>query len=638
MGLHESNGNSGHHQTGQSSTPINSADHFVQFYESDDFILNSISQFVATGLQQEDGAIVAARDSRLEGLERVLTSRGIDLAAATLSGQYVPIKGEEILSYLVIGDRVSETRFIDLLGGKLARLTSGGRQVRVFGELVSLLCESGNVEGALHLEQLWNDLQHSHPFSLFCAYPARQFARRDLHDAFQRVCTSHSRVIPAESFTSLSLPEDQLREVALLQQKAQALEFEVNQRAKIEEHLRAALSREQIARTEAETANRMKDEFLATVSHELRTPLNAIIGWTHMLRRSRLDDDTKSRALETIERNAKSQAQLVEDILDVSRMISGKLRLKVALVDTALVINNAVDAVQLAANSKGIELQVTLDPAARHVLGDANRLQQVVWNLLSNAIKFTSTGGRVTVVLERAGAFTQIKVTDNGQGIGKDFLPYVFDQFRQADGGCTRRHGGLGLGLTLVRHLVELHGGKIRASSAGEGMGATFIIELPQAPVPHDGLSGEPINLQSTSQSDAPVNTDPPLLGRRVLIVDDDTDTRQMLTVMLGQRRAEVKTASSAREALEILTWYQPHVLVLDLAMPGEDGYSLIEKIRTQQEANGRFTPAVALTAQVRIEDRARALSAGFDMFVPKPVEADELITAINNLSEAASA
>ena len=336
-----------------------------------------------------------------------------------------------------------------------------------------------------------------------------------------------------------------------------------------------SLSSEQLARSEAEAANRMKDEFLATVSHELRTPLNAIIGWSHMLCRGQLDEPTKARALETIERNAKSQAQLVEDILDVSRMISGKLRLQKASVDLASVINAAIDAVQLAASSKKIELQVTLDPFARHVLGDANRLQQIVWNLLSNAIKFTPPGGHVAVLLERKQSHVHIKVTDTGQGIAKEFLPYVFDRFRQADGGSTRRHGGLGLGLALVRHLVELHGGNVGAISEGEGRGATFTIELPMT------RGNDPIQAASfdtaksengggTSRSDFSEGA-PMLDARRVLIVDDDSDTLQMLSVMLAEHHAEVQAATSAAEALEILNWFRPHVLVLDLAMPDQD-------------------------------------------------------------------
>jgi len=625
--------------TPKQSTQPRSTEHFVQFYEKDEFILGSISQFLAAGFERGEAAVVAATRSHLEGLHPLLSTRGFNVSRLTDSGQYLTLDAEETVAQLLVDGRISETRFNDLMAGKLQRLTAGERQVRVFGELVAILCAAGNLEAALHVERLWNNLQKSHPFSLFCAYPLGQFEGRELHEAFADVCATHSRIIPAESFTTLT-DEEQTRAIAILQQKAQALETEVSERAKAEENLRAVLLREQLARTEAETANRMKDEFLATVSHELRTPLNAIIGWLHMLRHGHLDDDTKLRALETIERNAKSQAQLVEDILDVSRMISGKLRLKMGVVDTASVINAAIDAVQLAANSKGIELQVTLDPSARHVLGDANRLQQVVWNLLSNAIKFTPSGGRVTVQLERVRSHMQIKVSDTGQGISQHFLPYVFERFCQADGGSTRRHGGLGLGLALVRHLVELHGGSVRATSEGDGKGAIFIIELPLAPTDR-GTQTKKLRQRKKAARLAKqklrdnVAGATLLTGRRVLIVDDDRDTLNMLTVMLADRKAEVQAAASAKEAIEILSWYRPHVLVIDLAMPDEDGYSLISRIRRDEQTLGRTVPAVALTAQVRVEDRARALSAGFNMFVPKPVEADELITAIDGLAEA---
>lgn len=606
-------------------------EHIVQFYEKDNFLLDSISQFLQTGFNRGEAAIVAASGAHLEELHPLLTTSGVNVSHLTDSGQYLPLNAEETLEHLVVEGRVSETRFNDLMKGKLERLTAGVRPVRVFGELVALLSAAGNHEAALDLERLWHNLKKSHSFSLFCAYPIHHFASRELNQTFADVCSTHSRIIPSESFTTLTV-DDQTRAIAVLQQKAQALEIEVRERVKAEENLRAVLLREQLARTEAETANRMKDEFLATVSHELRTPLNAIIGWLHMLRRGHLDDETKVRALETIERNAKSQAQLVEDLLDVSRMISGKLRLQIGVVDTASVINAAIDAVQLAANSKDLELQVTLDPSARHVLGDANRLQQIVWNLLSNAIKFTPAGGRVTVQLERAESHLQIKVSDTGQGITPQFLPYVFERFCQADGGSTRRHGGLGLGLALVRHLVELHGGNVRAQSEGEGKGATFIIELPLAPA--ERVTPEK-SRPELKKNDYNVSIATSLAGRRVLIVDDDVDTLQMLTVMLADRKAEVQAAASADEAMEILTWFRPHVLVLDLAMPGENGYSLIERIRRDENGSGWMLPAVALTAQVRVEDRARALSAGFNMFVPKPVEVDELITAIDGLAEA---
>jgi signal transduction histidine kinase len=309
------------------------------------------------------------------------------------------------------------------------------------------------------------------------------------------VCTTHSRVIPAESYTALSGHDERLRVIVELQRKALALEAEMAERREAEAGLRALkeklereaeerqrlLTREQAARAAAEAANRLKDEFLATVSHELRTPLTAIAGWAHMLRHPGLDEATARRGLETIERNAQAQAQLVEDLLDVSRVIAGKLRLTIAPVDLAAVVGAAIDSVRLAAESKGIRLEVTLGPAARHVSGDAGRLQQVIWNRLANAIKFTDAGGSVCVRLKRAARDAEVVVSDDGCGIDADFLPHIFERFRQADATTTRRHGGLGLGLAIARHLVELHGGTVRAESAGEGQGSTFVIRLPLA-------------------------------------------------------------------------------------------------------------------------------------------------------------
>lgn len=624
-------------------------EHFVQFYEQDDFIVDSLCRFVTSGLDACETVVVAATDEHLNALNSRLSQRGVDVVAAITTGHYVTLNAETTLAQLKSDGKISPDLFTDVVGDTLLQTRISGRRVRVFGELVALLCAEGNFDAALELESLWSQLKLKHPFSLFCAYPMQGFSERSLN----AVCGIHAHVIPAESFTTLPAGDSQSRAVAVLQQKAHRLESEIEDRVRAEEHLQlakeelesqvAALGRlitsEQLARAEAETANRMKDEFLATVSHELRTPLNAIIGWSHMLRRGHLDDETKTRALETIERNAKSQAQLVEDLLDVSRMITGKLQLQKISVDVASVINAAIDAVQLAASSKDIELQVTLDPSARHVLGDANRLQQIVWNLLSNAIKFTPAGGRVDIYLEREQSHVAIKVSDTGQGIAPEFLPYVFERFRQADGGSTRRHGGLGLGLALVRHLVELHGGTIEATSDGEGKGATFTIELPLAPVDKSSKLTRSESVMISQGLSAGVQAAlaasmSMLNGRRVLIVDDDPDTLQMLSVMLEERQAEVQAASSTEEAMEMLEWYQPHVVVVDLAMPGEDGYSLIQRIRRHEQLVRRTIPAVALTAQVRVEDRARALSAGFNMFVPKPVEVDELITAICNLTD----
>jgi signal transduction histidine kinase/CheY-like chemotaxis protein len=387
---------------------------------------------------------------------------------------------------------------------------------------------------------------------------------------------------------------------------------------------------EQDARHAAEDANRLKDEFLSTVSHELRTPLTAINGWAMMLRAGRLDAAQSARALETIVRSAKSQNQLINDLLDVSRIISGKLRLDVAPVKLGSVIEAAIETVRPAAEAKGIHLSALLDPASDTTYGDAERLQQVVWNLLSNAVKFAPNGGRVEVRLERAGSYVEIVVTDNGQGIKPEFLPYVFERFRQEDGGANRQQGGLGLGLAIVRHIVELHGGTVRVASEGLGKGATFTVTLPIAL----GRAVTPVEPRDNAPGGILAPNNPPsLVGVRALFVDDEADARELMAMMLAERGAEVRTAVSATEALAACDEWRPDILIADIGMPGEDGYTLMKKLRAREKLRGGHIPAIALTAYARREDRLRALSAGYEYHVPKPVEPVELLDAVASLA-----
>ncbi|HYO13498.1 MAG TPA: ATP-binding protein [Thermoanaerobaculia bacterium] len=383
------------------------------------------------------------------------------------------------------------------------------------------------------------------------------------------------------------------------------------------------LARERTARAEAETANRLKDEFLATVSHELRTPLSAMIGWVHLLRVGGLDAATTERALATIDRNIRAQAQIIDEILDVSRIIRGSLTLSLQPVDLAALLHQVVESVRPAAQSKGIGVHTTVDPTVTPVNGDPDRLQQVVWNLLSNALKFTPGGGRVEVRLERQEAGLRLSVADTGQGIAPEFLPHVFERFRQADSSTTRVHGGLGLGLSIVRHLVELHGGTVTAESAGVDRGARFTVTLPAALPALDPMDAEP------AQEDRPR---PPLAGRRLLVVDDEPDTREALGFLLQRAGAVVETASSAREALAAIERSRPHVLIADIGMPGEDGYALIRQVRTLAPERGGSIPAVALTAYARPEDRERALAEGYQEHVAKPVEPETLIELLAGL------
>jgi PAS domain S-box-containing protein len=387
----------------------------------------------------------------------------------------------------------------------------------------------------------------------------------------------------------------------------------------------------QEARRIAEDSNRLKDEFLATVSHELRTPLTAMLGWTHLLRHGHLDEPSSARALETVERNARSQNQLIEDLLDVSRIITGKLRLDVRPVDPGSFIDSAIEAVRPAAEAKEIRLQKVIDTGVSAITGDAGRLQQVVWNLLSNAIKFTPKGGRVQIKLERINSHIEIAVTDSGAGIKAEFLPYVFDRFRQADGTTTREHGGLGLGLSIVRHLVELHGGTVEASSPGKGQGATFTVRLPLMPVYQGDRIAERVHPTARVTNPAiecPDNLD----GLKVLVVDDEADTLELIKISLIQCGAEVMTARSVADALTQMGGALPDVIISDIGMPGEDGYELIRKVRQLPLELGGSIPAVALTAYARAEDRLRVLRSGYQMHVAKPVELAELVAIVANL------
>ena len=374
----------------------------------------------------------------------------------------------------------------------------------------------------------------------------------------------------------------------------------------------------------AEDASRLKDLFLATVSHELRTPLNAVLGWTYLMRTSQMSADEMTRALETVERNARAQNQLIDDLLDVSSIISGKLRLDVRSVSPVTVVEAALETVHLSAEAKNVELVVALDPAAGPVKGDPDRLQQVVWNLLSNAIKFTPKDGRVCVDLERGDSHIEIRVRDTGVGIKPEFLPFVFDRFRQQEATSRRPYGGLGLGLAIARHLVELHGGTVKADSPGPDHGATFTITLPLAP----SADAPP---ERAARAVAPVL--PSLAGVRALVVDDELSARQVATAILRRGGAEVLTAASVEEAMQMLGTLRPDVLVSDIEMPGEDGYSLIERVRRLDAAAGGEIPAVALTAYSRVQDRLRALSAGYQIHVPKPVEPVELLTVVASLT-----
>jgi PAS domain S-box-containing protein len=406
---------------------------------------------------------------------------------------------------------------------------------------------------------------------------------------------------------------------------------DISDRRRVEEERRLSLARERAARAEAEAASRAKDEFLAVLSHELRTPLNAVYGWANILKAGEVDEATAARGLDAIVRNANAQVQLIDDLLDVSRIVSGKMRLDVQHVDLASVVRAALDSMSPAAAAKSIRLQTVLDPRAGPIMGDPSRLQQVVWNLLSNAVKFTPKGGQIQIHLRRINSHVELVVSDTGQGIGPDLLPFLFERFRQGDSSTTRQHEGLGLGLALVKYLAELHGGTVSAYSLGSGKGATFTVKLPLTIV-QAAPETEP-GEHPTATRRVRALEGPRLDGLRILVVDDDQDSLDLASAILSGAGGVVTTSRSAAEALDLVRHGRPDVLISDIEMPGEDGYALIRKVRALDRSSGGATPAVALTAYGRVEDRLRTISAGYSMHVPKPVQPAELTTIVASLA-----
>jgi PAS domain S-box-containing protein len=401
--------------------------------------------------------------------------------------------------------------------------------------------------------------------------------------------------------------------------------LDVSEQKRVEAEKDLAYRQERAARAHAEEATRLKDEFLANLSHELRTPMNIIIGWTHLLRTGALSAEQQSRAVDAIDRAARSQAQLIEDLLDVSRIVSGKFRLSMQEFRLGPIVMSAVDSLKLVAQTRQIALTTSIASGDITVSGDADRLQQVVWNLVSNAVKFTQSGGSVSVSLSREGDEALIRVKDTGVGIAPEFLPYVFDRFRQADGTSTREHMGMGLGLAIVRHVVDLHGGAVSAASKGTGEGSEFIVRIP--------VSTAPLSVASAKASATePASSEKWQTRHRVLVVEDDDDAREVATACLERGGFEVRVASSANDALQTMPDWRPDVIVSDISMPEMDGYEFIRKLRALPEDRGGRVPALALTAYARLEDAAKAMSSGYQAHIAKPINPDELIAAITKL------
>jgi signal transduction histidine kinase len=465
--------------------------------------------------------------------------------------------------------------------------------------------------------------------------PGAFMIRRSSGDPMAVLCkgalvSPRSAELPPLLLLNLELRDPQ-NAFILLSQTVQELTNEVRRRRDAEAALRRSEAGLRARAVEAEQASQLKDEFLAALSHELRTPLNAIVGWIDLLRESKLDPERRARGLDVIARNARIQVQLIDELLDVSRIVTGKMRLNVLQMEPIVAIEAAIESIRPALEAKGIRLQTVLDPQAGPIAGDADRLQQIVWNLLSNAMKFTPKGGRIQIVLERVDSSIEITVSDTGKGIDPAFLPYAFERFRQQEASITRTHGGLGLGLSIVKSLAELHGGTVRAHSEGSGKGATFAIRIPRSLI-RTGDAPRPFP-SATAARPAATPWAPSLDGLRIVVVDDDRDSIDMLAAILEEYGATVGKCTSAAEVVPLLQSTRPDLLISDIGMPQEDGYALIQRVRALPRDAGGATPAIALTAFARSEDRTRALTLGFQAHLPKPVELAELLAVVASVA-----
>jgi signal transduction histidine kinase/ActR/RegA family two-component response regulator len=701
--------------------------HAVQFYEREEFLVEVVGDYLSEGASAGDPLVVIATEAHRRAFTDRLTLLGDDVDALCRDGQLILLDAALTLASFMNGAAPDARLFAAHIGDVIGRAAAlrPGAHVRAYGEMVDLLWRDGRPDAAIRLEELWNDLANKYTFSLLCAYPMGNFYKEAHGQHFEHICRTHSRVRPAE------VPDDvdaRAREIASLQQRAEALNAEVEQRKELEKALRDALAERrreeqrreflldatmllnrsldyearlgevadlavprladwcavdvpdtdgglrrvaeapcprELGRGEqplvlpmkvgdrmvgtltlfrddgdydvelaaelarraavaldnallyrlAQHANRTKDEFLATLSHELRTPLTAILGWARLITIGGLDAETMRTAVETIERSAQTQATIIDDLLDLSRVVTGKLTLQSELVDVGAVAGNAVQTLRLAAEAKGIHLDVSIPAGRTIVTGDSTRLQQIAWNLLSNAIKFSETGGSVSLSLQRGRDHARVVVSDNGRGIAPEFLPHVFEAFRQADGASTRLYGGLGLGLAIVKYLTELHGGTVTAVSGGIGRGAAFTVSLPLA-------------LRRSAAVPAVEDTAPELHNLSVLVVEDDADTRKLVAAMLRLRGADVTTVASAEEARAALRHALPDVIVTDIAMPEQDGFALLRSLRDGDEAVRRI-PAVAVTAFGDAKMEAQLREAGFNAYVRKPIDPLQFVRVI---------
>jgi signal transduction histidine kinase/ActR/RegA family two-component response regulator len=590
--------------------------HIVQFYDGEEFLAEAVTRFLGAGLIAGDRLVVIATPAHRKAFSDGLQAKGFDVERACAGGRLALLDARETLATFMSGNMPDWERFKAQMGPVVSGCgAAGAAQVRAYGEMVDLLWRDGNPQAAIRLEEYWNDLGLLHPFSLLCAYVMGNFYKEAHAAEFQKVCAAHSHVVPAEGYSAHDDEDKRLREISLLQQRARALETELQYRLELEEALRNA-------RRESEAANQAKDEFLAMLGHELRNPLSPILTALELLKLR--GDGRISREHQIIDRQTKHLIRLVDDLLDVSRITRGKVELRKQPVDLRDVLAKATEIASPLLEQRRHHFEVTAPPRGMKLLADEARLSQVVANLITNAAKYTDPGGHISVAARREGSQLIIEVSDNGMGIGPELLPRVFDLFVQGRQSADRAIGGLGIGLALVRNLVDLHGGEVEAFSAGPGMGSTFTVRLPALEQEEAGADAPPAG----SFVRANVNR------RRILVVDDNEDALEMLKEMLWNAGHDVRVATSGPSALEMVKEFRPEIAILDIGLPAMDGYELATRLRA---ALGVHTPRLmALSGYGQESDRARSQAAGFSLHLVKPLEATVLLDTIEGKLPAA--
>jgi signal transduction histidine kinase len=588
---------------GRASTGTRAGTHIVRYYEDDAALVDEIGHYVATGLAVGEPAVVIATPTHRDGFERRLKVRGINVAEARRAGRYMPLDAAETLARITTDGWPDPVRFGEVVGGALALLATAGSagQVRAFGEMVALLWADGRRDAAIRLEELWNELGRSHKFSLVCAYPLAAFGAHADAASFSSVSELHTEVFPTEAYTAIAESDARSRAVAALQQKATALESEVVRGRALEVELKAKV--ELLAEVD-----RRKDEFLAMLGHELRNPLAPVSAALEVMRLRANDPRRVGNAREVVERQIAHMTRLVDDLLDVSRITRGQIELREESVALTALIERAVEVARPLIDERGHRLSLDLPDGPVVFRGDRSRLEQVLANLLSNAAKYTDVGGRIWLSAAVDRASVVISVRDNGEGLPPELRDRVFDLFVQGPGTRSMARGGLGLGLTLVRQLVQLHGGTVDARSEGPGKGSEFVVRLPYVAASHAPSIGEP----------EPVSA---RLQQRILVVDDNVDAAEALAELLREYGHDVRTAHGGGSGINEALRMRPEIVLLDISMPDADGYEVARRLRA--ELGG--VRIVALTGFGELRHRQRSREAGFDHHLTKPVAMREL-------------